>query len=149
MIRAFVAAILVIFPVLSAPAQPGSAPTIPQSYLIQPQELAQSLKSGPKPIILQVGFRIMYDEAHIPGAIYAGPAAKENGIVALKAAVESIPKDRPIVIYCGCCPWDHCPNIAAAWRTIVALGFNKLKVLYIPNNFGADWVEKGYPVVRN
>jgi hypothetical protein len=28
------------------------------------------------------------------------------------------------------------------------MGFTNLKVLYISNNFGADWVEKGYPVAK-
>ncbi len=148
MIRACLAAILMMFASLSALAQPGSAPSIPQSFLIQPEELAASLKAGSKPVILQVGFRVMYDEAHIPGAIYSGPAGKEDGVAVLKTAVQSVAKDKAIVIYCGCCPWEHCPNIAAAWRTLNGLGFARLKVLYIPSNFGADWVEKGYPVVH-
>jgi len=29
-----------------------------------------------------------------------------------------------------------------------ALGFTNVKSLYIANNFGADWVEKGYPVAK-
>jgi hypothetical protein len=29
-----------------------------------------------------------------------------------------------------------------------SLGFTRLKVLYIAENFGADWVDKGYPVDR-
>jgi rhodanese-related sulfurtransferase len=147
MIRAFLAALLMLF-ALPALAQPGSAPTIPQSFLMQPAELAAMLKSGPKPAILQVGFKTMYDEAHIPGAIYAGPAGKEDGIAALKTAAQSIDKGSEVVIYCGCCPWEHCPNVAAAWRTLKELGFTQLKVLYIANNFGADWVEKGYPAVK-
>ena len=147
MIRACLAALLMLF-ALPALAQPGSAPTIPKSVLIQPKELASLLTSGPKPTILQVGFRVMYDEAHIPGAIYAGPAGKTDGITALRIAAESIDKGKEVVIYCGCCPWEHCPNIAAAWRTLTDLGFTQLKVLYIPQNFGADWVEKGYPVVK-
>jgi hypothetical protein len=28
------------------------------------------------------------------------------------------------------------------------MGFTKVKVLYIPGNFGMDWVEKGYPVAK-
>jgi hypothetical protein len=28
------------------------------------------------------------------------------------------------------------------------MGFTNVKVLYIANNFGADWVEKGYPVAK-
>ena len=147
MIRACLAALLML---LAAPAlaQPGSAPTIPQSDLMQPAELSNMLKSGPKPTILQVGFKVMYDEAHIPGAVYAGPGSKDEGITALKEAAASIDKGQQVIIYCGCCPWDHCPNVAAAWRTLRDLGFSNLKVLYIPKNFGADWVEKGYPVVK-
>lgn len=147
MIRAWLAAFLFLF---AAPAfaQPGSAPTIPQSFLIQPAELAAMLKSGPKPTILQVGFKVMYDEAHIPGALYAGPGSKDEGIAALKEAAASIDKGQEVILYCGCCPWEHCPNVAAAWRTLQDMGFSDLKVLYIPKNFGADWVEKGYPVVK-
>jgi thiosulfate/3-mercaptopyruvate sulfurtransferase len=142
------AALVMMLAILPALAQPGSAPTIPQSYLIQPAELAATLKGGPKPVILQVGFKVMYDEAHIPGAIYAGPAGKDDGIAALKTAAESIDRSQEVVLYCGCCPWEHCPNVAAARRTLKELGFTNLKVLYIPQNFGADWVEKGYPVVK-
>ena len=148
--RATFLLMLAALPALTLPAlaQPGSAPTIPKSFLMQPKELASLLTSGPKPVILQVGFRVMYDESHIPGAIYAGPAGKDDGITALKEAAASIDKGKEVVIYCGCCPWEHCPNIAAAWRTLTELGFTQLKVLYIPQNFGADWVEKGYPVVK-
>ena len=65
-----------------------------------------------------------------------------------KTAAASIDKSQEVILYCGCCPWEHCPNVAAAWRTLKELGFTNLKVLYIPKNFGADWVEKGYPVVK-
>lgn len=147
MIRALLAALL-MFVTVPALAQSGSAPTIPQSFLMQPAELAATLKSGPKPVILQVGFKMMYDQAHIPGALYAGPGSKDDGIAALKAAAASIDKGSQVVIYCGCCPWERCPNVAAAWRTLKDMGFTQLKVLYIANNFGADWVEKGYPAVH-
>ena len=147
MIRALIAAFVLVFAAPVA-AQPGSAPTIPQTSLIQPAELAAMLKSGPKPAILQVGFKVMYDEAHIPGAVYAGPGSKDEGIAALKDAAAAIGKDQEVLIYCGCCPWEHCPNVAAAWRTLREMGFANLKVLYIPKNFGADWVEKGYPTVK-
>jgi rhodanese-related sulfurtransferase len=142
------AALLMLLVTLPALAQPGSAPTIPQSVLIQPEELAATLKGGPRPVILQVGFKVMYEEAHIPGALYAGPGSKDDGIVALKEAAATIGKSDEVILYCGCCPWEHCPNVAAAWRTLKELGFANLKVLYIPKNFGADWVEKGYPVVK-
>jgi hypothetical protein len=28
------------------------------------------------------------------------------------------------------------------------MGFSRLKVLYIADNFGRDWMAKGYPTVR-
>ena len=142
---AFVMALALAAP---AAAQSGSAPTIPATALIQPGELAASLKAGDKPAILQVGFKKMYDEAHIPGAVYAGPGNNTDGIAALKTAAQTLDKAKPVILYCGCCPWIRCPNVAAAWRTLSELGFTKLKVLYIPDNFGADWAEKGYPVVH-
>ena len=86
MIRPCLVALLMAFAIITPAAQPGSATTIPQSALVQPEELAASLKAGEKPVILQVGFRKMYDEAHIPGAVYAGPTGKEDGIAQLKTA---------------------------------------------------------------
>ena len=149
MIRLCLAA-LVMALAFAAPAaaQSGSAPTLPATALVQPEELAASLKAGDKPAILQVGFKKMYDEAHIPGAVYAGPGNNADGIAALKMAAGSLDKAKPVILYCGCCPWIRCPNVAAAWRTLSDMGFSKLKVLYIPDNFGADWAEKGYPVVH-
>jgi hypothetical protein len=28
------------------------------------------------------------------------------------------------------------------------MGFSNVKVLYIANNFGTDWLDKGYPTVK-
>jgi arsenite-transporting ATPase len=64
------------------------------------------------------------------------------------ARVAKLAKDTPIVIYCGCCPWSHCPNIAAAYNALRALGFTQVGVLYIADNFGDNWVNKGFPVAK-
>ena len=124
-----------------------SATVIPSAELIQPADLAASLRhpSSAKPLILQVGFRKLYDQAHIPGAEYAGPASGTEGLRVLRERVVKLPKAAAIVIYCGCCPWNRCPNIAEAYDTLHALGFSNLKVLYIADNFGSDWVDKGFP----
>jgi thiosulfate/3-mercaptopyruvate sulfurtransferase len=62
--------------------------------------------------------------------------------------VKSLPHDKLIVLYCGCCPWGHCPNVRPAYHQLNAMGFNHVKVLYIANNFGTDWVDKGYPTIK-
>jgi len=95
-----------------------------------------------------VGPRISYAQAHIPGDEYFGPAAKAEALQELRNHVEGLDRNRFIVIYCGCCPWSHCPNVKPAYEALHDLGFSKLKVLYIPNNLGTDWVNKGYPVQK-
>jgi thiosulfate/3-mercaptopyruvate sulfurtransferase len=128
----------------------ASAASIPQSALIQIDALRPLLKSAGKerPLVLQVGSRVMFDQAHIPGAEYAGPGSKPAGIQSLESVVASLPKDKSIVLYCGCCPWDRCPNVSPAYSRLHKLGFTGVKVLYMANNFGDDWVAKGYPAVK-
>jgi thiosulfate/3-mercaptopyruvate sulfurtransferase len=129
-------------------AEPRSANSIPQADLVEPAEFAHALRvsAAPKPIILQVGFRTLYVQAHIPNSVYVGPANQDSGLNSLRKRVASVPKDSFVVIYCGCCPWIRCPNIAAAYDALRALGFTRVKVLHIADDFGSNWVDKGYPV---
>ncbi len=124
----------------------GSALSIPQSALMQPAVLAHMLTSGNKPLILQVGSRMLFNEAHIRGSEYSGPGSESEGLQSLHDRVTSLPRKKLIVLYCGCCPWTHCPNVSPAYSQLTAMGFTNVKVLYLPNNFGTDWVSKGYPV---
>lgn len=128
----------------------NSAFSIPEAQQIQPAELNKTLsaKSGDKPLVLQVGSRVLFDQAHIAGSEYAGPGSQADGIDRLKQRVKSVPKEKAIVLYCGCCPWNRCPNVAPAFRTLKGMGFTNVRVLYIANNLGSDWVDKGYQVAR-
>jgi rhodanese-related sulfurtransferase len=146
--RATAAAALLLCVAVPGEAAGKPASSIPAASLVQPAQLASQLqdKSSAKPLLLQVGFRTLYDQAHIPGSEYAGPTSSDAGLQALRDRVARLPKDAAIVIYCGCCPWSRCPNVAAAFDALGALGFGNVKVLYIADNFGADWVDKGYPV---
>src|SRR5579859_6254831 len=110
--------------------------------VIQPADLSKDVKS---PLIIHVGFNVLYRASRIPGALYAGPASKPEGIEDLKKAVAGQPKDRQIVLYCGCCPWDKCPNIRPAFALLRELGFKNVKALELPQNLKTDWIDKGYP----
>jgi rhodanese-related sulfurtransferase len=123
------------------------AASIPAADLIQPEDLAAWLQksSAPKPLILQVGFRKLYAQAHIPDAEYVAAGEDDEGLKVLRERVAKLPKDSAIVIYCGCCPWSKCPNIAAAYDELHGLGFTRFKVLYIEKDFGTNWVDMGYP----
>lgn len=131
-------------------AGPLSAMTVPQAQLMQPAELASMLKESgsQQPVMLQVGSKVMFAQAHIPGSRYAGPGMQLGGLQMLQKAVATTPKQKLIVIYCGCCPWHRCPNIGPAYKQLRDLGFTNVKALYLPNNFGDDWMAKGYPVAR-
>jgi thiosulfate/3-mercaptopyruvate sulfurtransferase len=131
-------------------AQTIAASSVPTTDLIQPAALAAILQSdsAARPLVLQVGFRKLFDEAHIVAAQYAGPGSSSGGLALLRERVAKVRKDSAIVTYCGCCPWDHCPNIGAAFSELRQLGFRNVKVLYIAHDFGTDWMEKGYPVAK-
>ncbi len=125
------------------------ANSIPTARLINPGELVKILQSsGTKPLMIQVCSHVLYSQAHIPGSEYVGPAASGSGLRQLRKRVESLPRNKFILLYCGCCPWSHCPNIEPADDALHALGFTNVKVLYIADNFGTDWVERGYPVAK-
>lgn len=144
--KKLLALIATVFFSLAAFAQASS---IEKDRLIQPSELAKSLQSkSAKPLIFNVGPRMLYQQAHIEGAEYIGAGSDLSGIEALKTRVKSVPKTQAIVLYCGCCPWEHCPNVEPAYKQLRSMGFTNVKVLYIAHNIGTDWVYVGYPTVK-
>ena len=122
--------------------QPGSP------VIMQAPELAQALKKPAKPLVFYVGPEMFYQQGHIPGAEFLGPAERPESLKRLQARAASLPRSTSIVIYCGCCPWSHCPNIHPAYNELKKLGFTHLRVLYLQTSFGTDWAEKGYPVQK-
>jgi len=127
----------------------GQWSSIPPGRLINPEDLVKILQAGKeKPLLLQVGSHVLYAQAHIPGSEYIGAAQTDAGLQQLRKRVGPLPRTKSIVLYCGCCPWSHCPNVKPADDTLHAMGFTNVKVLYIANNFGTDWVDKGYRIAK-
>jgi hypothetical protein len=121
---------------------PGSA------ELIQPEDLVKALGSAKRPTLLYVGPRFLYSQAHIPGAEFIGSAADTEFMDKLRQRVSTLPRNSMIVLYCGCCPWEHCPNIRPAYKELQKMGFKSVNALYLAASFGTNWVEKGYPVEK-
>ena len=135
----------VVYSFQSAP----SDASIPNSQLVTPEQLANSMQSAKqKPLLFEVGPHTLYAQAHIPGSEYMGAGSSDEGKQKLRERVKALPKNTAIVIYCGCCPWGHCPNMHPAYQLLHSLGFTNVKALYIADNFGTDWVNKGYPVAK-
>jgi rhodanese-related sulfurtransferase len=147
-------ALVVFFTPGRAAAQWAQAPStsafsIPTSAQMQTEELNKLLltaKGADKPLVLQVGSQVLFAQAHIKGSEFAGPGAQPEGLDRLKARVKTVPKNTLIVIYCGCCPWNRCPNMGPAYKQLIDMGFTRVKALYMANNLGTDWAQKGYPV---
>ena len=110
--------------------------------VVAPEALARDVKA---PLIIHIGFDVLYRAAHIKDTPYAGPASTPEGIAELKKTVAGQPHDRDIVLYCGCCPMDKCPNIRPAFTTLHEMGFTNVRVLSLPANLKTDWIDKGYP----
>ncbi len=134
-----------------ASQQPTGAAIDPpwtSAQVIRTDDLAKMIadKKAERPKMFQVGFETMFKTQHVPGSVYAGPGRSAEGLDLLKKAVAGVPKDRLIVLYCGCCPWDHCPNMKPAFKVLHDLGYAQIKVVEIPQNFKTDWMDKGFPV---
>ena len=113
--------------------------------LVQPEQVAANVKS---PLLIQVGFPVLYGAAHITGSEFAGPGSKAEGIAQLKKMVAGQPLNREIVLYCGCCPWDKCPNIRPAFAALHEMGFTHVKAMVVATNLKTDWIDKGYPTYK-
>lgn len=141
----FFCLLAVLFLSSSLRAQNSSVPWT-DSQTVQPADLNKEL-SNPKtaPLVLFVGFQRLYTAGHIKGAQYHGSGGSADGLAQIKAWAASLPRSTNLVVYCGCCPLDHCPNLRPAFTALHDLGFTKLRVLILPTSFEADWANKGLP----
>jgi hypothetical protein len=116
-----------------------------QNQLLPAADLARII-NDPKsnqPYIFSVG-----PGAIIKNSIDIGPAENKQNLNKLKQQLSNLPKDANIVIYCGCCPFVHCPNIRPAFTLLNEMKFANQKLLNIEHNIKVDWISKGYPVNR-
>ena len=118
---------------------------------VPPPQLAKMItdKYVSVPTVVFVGFRSLYAGGHVSDASFHGTASMEQGLTELKEWAASLPRSTELVIYCGCCPMDKCPNIRPAYTALRSMGFKKVGVLVLPTSFAADWADKGYPMQRN
>jgi hypothetical protein len=136
---------------INNPVTPASTLTIPESQWVQPETLLHLMQSTgtDKPLVLQVGSHVLFAQSHIAGSEYVGPGSQPAGLELLQSRVNPLSRKKMIVLYCGCCPWNRCPNLGPAYAKLREMGFTNAKVLYLANNFGTDWTIKGYPVEQS
>jgi thiosulfate/3-mercaptopyruvate sulfurtransferase len=110
--------------------------------LLAPADLAKIISdpTARQPIIFSIG-----PGAIIKNSIDIGPVKEKENMAKLKQELKKLPKDAAIVIYCGCCPFEHCPNIRPAFLLLNKMKFSNHKLLNLPKNIKVDWIDKGYP----
>ena len=109
--------------------------------LMEPSELAAVIKANKTlPLIFSVG-----PGTTIPGSKDIGMVKEAENLQKFKNAFANLPKESEIVIYCGCCPFERCPNVRPAIQVLKDLNFTNYKLLNLPHNIKIDWIDKGYP----
>jgi hypothetical protein len=111
--------------------------------LKDPAALAAAITDpkAPKPVIFNIG-----PVQQIKGAIAIGPANKQGNLEKLKQQLAKLPKDKEVIIYCGCCPFSRCPNVRPAFELLQKMKFKNAKLLNLSTNLKDDWISKGYPI---
>ncbi|RYZ29223.1 MAG: rhodanese-like domain-containing protein [Chitinophagaceae bacterium] len=115
-----------------------------EKQLMDPSELASVIAAKKEtPVVISVG-----PGATIPGSVNVGMINTNEGLEKLMMQLKNIKKDKKIVIYCGCCPFEHCPNVRPAVTAMKEIGFTNYYLLNLPHNIKKDWIDKGYPVAK-
>ena len=113
-----------------------------EKQLLEPSELADIIASKKDvPAIVSIG-----PGATIPNSLHVGMVNTAEGLQKLKTELKTIDKDKKIVLYCGCCPFEHCPNIRPAIDALKQMKFTSYYLLNLPHNIKKDWIDKGFPV---
>lgn len=131
--------VFVLFCATKAGAQ--SRVTWTDDQLLEPSELAAVLKTNKQaPLIFSVG-----PAATIPGSKDIGGVKDSENLQKFKDQLTPLSKNSEIVIYCGCCPFERCPNVRPAIQLLKDMNFTNYKLLNLPHNIKIDWIDKGYP----
>jgi len=113
------------------------------AQLLEPSELAARIDhpSGNPPLIICVG-----PSGPIKGSVETGPSGKSPNLDSLKTLLAKQERGREVIIYCGCCPFQHCPNIRPAFTLLNDMHFTNARLLNLSHNIKVDWLDHKYPV---
>ena len=122
---------------------PQSDESWTDKQLKDPAALAATLADpkAPQPVIFNIG-----PVQQIKSAIAIGPTKSQANLDKLKQQLAKLPRDKEVIIYCGCCPFSRCPNVRPAFKLLLKMKFKNGKLLNLPSNLNDDWISRGYPM---
>jgi len=111
--------------------------------LMAPADLATRInqKDASRPLLICIG-----PSGIIKGSIEVGPTRDKENLDKLRKLVSKEDRNREVVIYCGCCPFEHCPNVRPAFALLMDMHFAHARLLNLSHNIKTDWIDRGYPV---
>lgn len=143
--KIFSVALLVASIALATAFHPKETDPWKPEQLLAPSELAATINNpnAIQPIILNIG-----PAGHIKNSIKIGATREKENLDAMKKLLAKEPKHRVIVLYCGCCPFQNCPNIRPAFSLLNDMKFTNHKLLNLTKNLKVDWIDHGYPMAE-
>lgn len=114
-----------------------------KNQLMEPAYLANLINENKANdlLILSIG-----PDAIIKGSIDIGPTKEKANLDKMRNYLQNVPKDKEVVIYCGCCPFVKCPNVRPAFELLKEMGFKNAKLLNLATNIKTDWLDHDYPI---
>jgi hypothetical protein len=114
-----------------------------EKQLITPEALLEQINKGDTVNLLLLNTGPVED---IKGAVTIGAVEDAKNLAKLKEYLKNVPKNKQVVIYCGCCPLSVCPNLKPAYNTLKEMKFKNYKILKLTHDLQQDWIDKGYPI---
>ncbi|MFM7681587.1 MAG: rhodanese-like domain-containing protein [Bacteroidota bacterium] len=106
-------------------------------YRMEPIDLNNRIRSKKNiPVILNVS---AYKHTPIKGSIHIGDML-DHSFADLKLALGKTPKNREIVVYCGCCSLEYCERVEKAFNLLRANGYTNIKVLNLVVGFNPEMI---------
>lgn len=138
------AAVVAIVFVVSAFQKNKGGETWTKAQLMAPSVLAEKINKQDKNVVVfDIG-----PAGTIKNAVKIGAAEEKENFIMLKNKLAALPKTTEVVVYCGCCPFENCPNVRPAFKLTQEMGFKNAKLLNLSKNLKVDWIDKGYPMAR-
>lgn len=76
----------------------------------------------------------------IRGAVRIGALSDNASVNRLNEAERALPnRNETILLYCGCCELETCPNVLRALYVLNQRGYTQVKVLNLPHSLSEDW----------